>query len=256
MDKKQMDKKQLIKLVATTAVLGASLAGFAPRASAVEPDKSQLIGVVDMTQIYSAPPDAKLVWTQFKDLSTQLDNQRADYKAIIDDVVPPDGGDAAIPPIKGDSLTTWLDLKEKSQLHAADFTPADKTNLKTLEDSGKAATGNLQALIAKGDGKTPQEKQQYEDLTKLRQDASEILSKRATDYSDKLQQKANDARVALDAALNDAIKQVAAANKIVYVLSKSFVTQQGAAQPVLLYTSDKDADITDKVIKQLNKTYK
>lgn len=229
------------------AVIAGALTGATLHSAAAKADRTdQLIATVNLAKVYDP---AK--WKRFQTVSDSLEHERLNYKSVIDSVVPPEAGDAAVPAVNTDTLKKWLDLKEGMVLNPDKVTDSNKKALSDYETAGRASTDRMSALIAKGDGATPAEKDELAKLTKLRQDAGEVLKQRAQVYTDKLQQHATSDRTDLDTTLQTAIKQVADDKNITYVLNSPPVGEPNGPQAVVLYSRDANIDITDQVLHRL-----
>ncbi|MDQ2730583.1 MAG: OmpH family outer membrane protein [Armatimonadota bacterium] len=235
------------KLAVTVAVIAGALTGTMLHSATARADRTnQLIATVNLDKIYDP---AK--WHRVQEATDGLEHERQSYTSIIDDVAPGEGGDAAVPPVDGDTVRKWLDLKESMVLNQDRNTDSNKKTLSGYETAARAGTDRMSTLIAKGDGASVAEKDELTRLGKLRQEAGEALKQRAQAYTDKFQQHGTAVRADLNTVVQTAIKQVADDKNITYVLNSSPIGQANSPLAVVLYSRDADIDITDQVLHRL-----
>jgi Skp family chaperone for outer membrane proteins len=233
--------------IPTVAALAAIATAMTLHSVGAENRASQLIATVNLGTIYDPAG-----WKRFESFTKVLDQKRDNYKQVIGRIVPEQGGGEAVPPLDRDSLEKWIALEQDIIFNTATATTEKTKQEAAYEEQAKVATERLQALIAKGNGISAAEKDEYDKLMKLRQDASEFVNSKAQEFSTALQKEANTDKKDLDDALTQAVKQVAEDKKIAYVLSSPLGGPQGIQQ-VMLYSSDKDIDITKQVLAAVNK---
>jgi Skp family chaperone for outer membrane proteins len=243
----RMKNNPVLRWLPTTLILGISVAGLTVHSVRAD-NKAQLVGTVDLNRVES--PE----WTTFKVESDAIHDKQNSYRSIVQEFVT-EGGDAAIPPVDAATLAAWLQLKEKVVLHPD---PAKKDEdlrqLATYELAGKKANDELHTLENKGAALSDADKKQLETLQGLQDAVKDTVSKKAAEYGASLQSDFRTTQDKMDADIQTAVTKVGTDNNVTYVLNAVVTSAQAGPQKIVLYSSDKDIDLTDKVLKQLNKT--
>jgi len=231
--------------LAATLVIGGVFSAIQIYRAQAQSKPAQLIATVDTLRVLS--PE----WLRFKTEEDALHQKGETYASILQPFLAAQS--AAAPPLDTTTLGSWIKLREQVALNPGQETDQNKKDLASYESQAKTATDSFNALVNKGDKLTDADKADLAKLQDLQQKGNALVVNQFKEYQTTINDDVKATQDKLAALSQDAITKVAQQDNVTYVFNASVVSQELGLQKILLYSSDKNVDITDQVLKTLNK---